>query len=206
MMQLRKVILANFNIESKIVAVSLGDKIIQEDDTVLVTDVSLPDDAEARVKTLRAEGKKWYVTVAYHPESKLPFALFCHTNNKEKNAQTLDAVERLLVLAEQSGILAEHIDDLKQKIINDNNVTKLTRVISLLLRHRVKIKHIVFTLDQMESIFVGSFLFQIKKFLAQYVKNGEKVEGGKCSDCGSTNLIFSEGCSVCADCGSSKCG
>lgn len=198
--------MANFNIEKKIVSVYLGDKAVEQDQQVIVTDVSLPEDAEAVVKTLRAEGKKWYVTVAYHPDSKLPFALFCHTNNKEKSAQTDDAVERLLTLAKESGILPEHITDLESKIVNDNNVTKLTRVISLLLRHRVKIKNVVSTLDRMESIFVGSFLFQIKKLLATFIKNGEKIEGGVCSDCGSTNLIFSEGCSVCADCGSSKCG
>lgn len=206
MMQSRRGTLGSFNIDKKIVSVYLGDKEIKLDDKVIITDVALPDDAEARVKTLRAEGKKWYVTVAYHPESKLPFAMFCHTNNKEKTATTSDAVERLLTLAKSSGILDEHIQTLEQKISLDNNVTKLTRVISLLLRHRVQIKNIVYTLDQMDTVFAGSFLFQIKKFLSAYVKNGEKVEGGKCNDCGSTNLIFSEGCSVCADCGSSKCG
>jgi len=206
MTQLRRVTLGSFNIDKKIVSVHLGDKEVKLDDKVIITDVALPDDAEARVKTLRAEGKKWYVTVAYHPESKLPFAMFCHTNNKEKSVTTSDAVERLLTLAKSSGILDEHIQNLEQKISTDNNVTKLTRVISLLLRHRVQIKNIVYTLDQMDTVFAGSFLFQIKKFLSTYVKNGEKVEGGKCNDCGSTNLIFSEGCSVCSDCGSSKCG
>jgi hypothetical protein len=193
--------------EKKIVAVRLGDKEDKKSfDKVLVTDVQLPVDAKARVKTLKAEGKKWYMTVAYHPESELPFALFCHTNSKEKSTQTSDAVERLLKLARDSGILEEHIQSLETKMNQDNNVSKLTRVISLLLRHRVNIKNIVFALDQMEDIFVGSFLFQLKKFLSQYVMDGEKVEGGKCGDCGSTHLQFSEGCVVCMDCGSSKCG
>lgn len=198
--------MGSFNIDKKIVSVHLGDKTVEKDLQVLVTDVKLPAEVEAKVKTLKAEGKKWYVTITKHPESKLPFALFCHTNSKEKTAQTSDAVERLLTLARDSGILEEHINNLENKISAENNVGKLTRVLSLLLRHQVKIKNIVFTLDQMEEIYVGSFLFQIKKLLASYVTNGEKVEGGKCNDCGSTNLIFSEGCSVCADCGSSKCG
>lgn len=195
-------------ITNKIQSVRLGDYSLSktEDASVIVTDVSLPDDTPARVKTLRAEGKKWYVTVAYHPDSNQPFALFCHTHNKEKGAQTSDAVDRMISLARKSGILEEHVVKLEEKILNENNVTKLTRTISLLLRHRVPIKNIVRTLDQMEDIFVGSFLFQIKKFLSQYVKDGEKVEGGKCNDCGSENLQYSEGCMVCMDCGSSKCG
>lgn len=200
--------MASFNIDGKIVSVRLGDKVEKKEefDCVLATDVQLPVDAKARVKTLKAEGKKWYMTVAYHPDSELPFALFCHTNHKEKTAQTSDAVERLTSLARKAGILEEHVANLEQKMVSDNNVSKLTRVISLLLRHRVKIKDIVFALDQMEDIFVGSFLFQLKKFLSAYIKDGEKVEGGKCLDCGSENLQYSEGCMVCMDCGSSKCG
>lgn len=200
--------MASFNIDGKIVSVRLGDKAEKKEDfdCVLATDVQLPVDAKARVKTLKAEGKKWYMTVAYHPDSELPFALFCHTNHKEKTAQTSDAVERLTSLARKAGILEEHVANLEQKMVSDNNVSKLTRVISLLLRHRVKIKDIVFALDQMEDIFVGSFLFQLKKFLSAYIKDGEKVEGGKCLDCGSENLQYSEGCMVCMECGSSKCG
>lgn len=200
--------MASFEITNKITSVHLGDKKEKalEFDKVIITNVPLPDDAQARVKTLKAEGKKWYVTVVYHPESTLPFAMFCLTNNKEKTAQTSDAVERLLVLARKSGILEEHVVSLEDKMLADSNVNKLTRAISLLLRHRVPIQNIVFTLDQMDNIFVGSFLFQIKKFLSFYVKDGLKVEGGTCGDCGSDHLIYSEGCMTCASCGSSKCG
>lgn len=197
--------MANFKIDKKITSVKLGDIINQDNQEVLVTDVQLPDDAVARLKTLKAEGKKWYLTVAYHPNSELPFAMFCHTNNSEKSAQTSDATTRLISLARKSGILEEHVVDLEAKIFHDNNVSKLTRVISLLLRHRVKIVTIVKELDKMEDIYVGSFLFQIKKFLSQYIKDGENVEGETCSNCGSSKLIYSEGCMQCADCGSSKC-
>lgn len=197
--------MANFKINKKITSVKLGETANQENTDVLVTDVKLPDDAVARLKTLKAEGKKWYLTVAYHPNSELPFAMFCHTNHNEKSAQTSDATTRLITLARKSGILEEHITDLESKISQDNNVSKLTRVISLLLRHGVKTLSIVKELDNMEDIYAGSFLFQIKKFLSQYIKDGEKVEGETCSNCGSSKLIYSEGCMQCADCGSSKC-
>lgn len=173
---------------------------------VIVTDVSLPDDVPARMKTLRAEGKKWYLTVAYLPDSEEPFALFCATNHYEKSAQTSDAVDRLIALARRKGILEDHVVDLIKKIEHDNNVNKLTRTISLLLRHKVSIKNIVSELNQMQDVFVGSFLFQIKKFLSQYIREGEKAEGVVCESCGSTNVVFSEGCFMCKDCNSSKCG
>ena len=196
------------NISEKIVSVHLKKPSVEQDDSeqVIVTDVKLPSDAPARMKTLRADGKKWYLTVVYHPDSEKPFALFCTTNHKEKSAQTSDAVERLLTLARDKGILEEHISALEEKTSQDNNINKLTRTISLLLRHKVSIVNIVAALDSMEDVFVGSFLFQIKKFLAAYIKDGQKVEGGKCDECGSNNVVYSEGCLQCIDCGSGKCG
>ena len=179
---------------------------LDAEEKVIVTDVKLPADAPARMKTLRADGKKWYMTVVYHPESEKPFALFCTTNHAEKTAQVSDAVERLINLARTKGILEEHIGHLEDKINKDNNINKLTRTISLLLRHNVSIVNIVSALDRMDDIFAGSFLFQVKKFLSAYIKDGESVEGGKCDECGSTNIVYSEGCLQCVDCGSGKCG
>jgi len=195
-------------IDKKIVSYRVNKPNVELDseERVIVTDVKLPHDAPARMKTLRADGKKWYMTVVYLPETEKPYALFCSTNNKEKTAQTSDAVDRLINLARSKGILEEHISHLEEKTSGDNNVNKLTRSISLLLRHNVSIINIVSVLDQMEDIFVGSFLFQVKKFLQQYIKDGQKVEDGKCDDCGSKNVIYVEGCFQCVDCGSGHCG
>lgn len=171
----------------------------------LATDIPLPSDAPARVKTLRADGKKWYVTVAYLPNSEQPFVIFCHTNHKEKTAPVEDAVGLLIDLAKAHGILDEYIRNLEDKILQDNNVSKLTRTISLLLRHQVDMRKIVQALDQVENVFVGSFFFQIKKFLAQHIKEGEEVEGSICAECRGP-LVYSEGCKTCTNCGHSKCG
>lgn len=194
------------NIENKIVSVRLKNKVSIDEEKVIVTDVKLPSDAPARMKTLRADGKKWYMTVVYLPNSEVPYALFCSTNNREKGAQTNDAVDRLLSLARSKGILEEHVKQLEEKMDQDNNVNKLTRSISLLLRHRVGMASIVNELETVDNVFVGSFLFQIKKFLSQYIKDGEKVEGKTCGECGSKNLIFTEGCMKCVDCGTGACG
>lgn len=197
--------MASFNLSGKIVKYELV-KEDEVDEKVIVTDVKLPDDSPARMKTLRADGKKWYLTIVYHESTEKPFALFCHTNHPEKTAQTSNAVNVLLDLAGSSGILKEHIEQLNDKISNENNVGKLTRTISLLLRHNVPIYKIVGKLDTVEDMMVGSFLFQIKKFLSQYIKEGQKAEGVTCSECGGTNVVFTEGCYQCKDCFSSKCG
>jgi hypothetical protein len=191
--------------KSKIAKFELvGKEEVVDREEIIKEDVKLPDDSPARMKTLRAEGKKWYLTVVYHETTEQPFAMFCHTNSHDKSTQTSDAVERLVKLARKKKIQKKHIDATLEKTNVDSNVSKLTRIISLLLRHGVLIKNIVAELDRMEDIFVGSFLFQVKKFLSQYIHNGEEVEGSVCSECGGT-LVFSEGCMSCRDCGNSKC-
>lgn len=193
-------------IDKKIVNVSLKkDTNVDDKEVVLATDVKLPDDAPARMKTLRSENKKWYLTVVFHEDTNKPFALFVRTNNKEKTVQTSDAMVRLEALARRKGILEEHIDKTIEKCEHETNVDKLARFISLLLRHGVSIKNIVACLDEMEDVIVGSFLFQIKKFLSQYIKDGAVVETEKCSECGGV-LVYSEGCMMCRECGNSKCG
>lgn len=193
-------------ITQKIVSVKLNNvKPVDLEEHIKVTDVPLIDDAPARMVTLKAEDKKWYLTVVYLPNTETPFALFCHTNNVEKTATTYDAIDRLVLLAKRKGILDRHINIMIEKSEHGSNVTKLTRTISLLLRHGVLIKNIVSVLDSMDDIYVGSFLFQIKKFLSQYIQDGEVVQGERCDKCQGT-LIFSEGCMLCRDCGHSKCG
>ena len=175
------------------------------DEEIIVEEVKMSTSSPAIVKILRAEGRKWYLTVVEAPNSHRPYALFAHTNNPEKGVTTNDALERIIALARKKGIKEQYITNLEEKIQNENNVSKITRALSLLLRHGVLIKNIVYELNKIEDVFVGSFLFQITKFLTQYIKDGTKVDGAECQSCGSKNVEFSEGCYKCVNCGSSKC-
>lgn len=181
----------------------------KEDETteeeIILDDVKLPDSAPAVMKTIRAEGKKWYLTIVYHENNNRPFALFVKTNARETSVRTNNAIELLMQLVKAKGIKQCHIDDVVNKINTDDNASKITRIISFLLRHGVLIKNIVCTLDKIEDVYAGSFIFQIKKFLQTYIKEGDKVEGVVCDGCGSDQIVYSEGCFKCNQCGSSKC-
>ena len=194
----------NYKLEGNIVGWGVNQTSLVEE--VVVTDnVKLPADAPARMKTLKSEGKKWYLTTVYHSSDDVqPFALFCQTNCHEKTITTSDAVDRLLALARSKGILEEHVASTEDKISKVANVDKLTRSISLLLRHGVLVKNVVSCLDDIEDIYVGSFLFAIKKFLSAYIRNGD-TSAQDCSSCGGVQ-VYSEGCLTCRDCGHSKCG
>ncbi|MDD4242824.1 MAG: adenosylcobalamin-dependent ribonucleoside-diphosphate reductase [Bacilli bacterium] len=176
-----------------------------EDEEIILDHVHLPKTLPATMTTIRAENRKWYITTTWNSEQTRPQAIFVHTNSPEKGVTTEDVIERLTELARKKGIPEEHIALNIEKMQPDNNSTKIARMISLCLRHGVFIKSIIFALDSIENVSCTSFLFQIKKYLSGFIKNGEIVEGERCSECGS-KLVFQESCRVCLNCGWSKCG
>lgn len=177
----------------------------ESEEEVILEDIKLPDNLPAMLKTLRAEGRKWYLTVILNEQQTNPVALFVQTNHSEKSVLAEDTVERLTVLAREKGIPEKHISDTLIKCQHDSNATKVCRMISLCLRHGVLIRNIVGELDKVACI-AGTFVFHVRKYLASFIKDGEKVSNEKCQSCGSTNVVYQEGCKVCANCGSSKCG
>ena len=81
-----------------------------------------------------------------------------------------------------------------------------TRTISLALRHEVPIQYVVEQLQKDKHSDMFSFAKTISRVLKVYIKDGTTVSGRTCQNCGSTDLIYQEGCQTCASCGSSKCG
>lgn len=175
------------------------------DEEIILDDVKLPNKMPAVLTTFRAEGKKWYVTTVMNQSQTRPVALFVKTNVREHNPSTFDAMDHLLELARTKGIPDKWIEKLEKQVGSDDNPTKIARCIGLNLRHGVLIKNIVAALDKVEQAYVGTFVFQIKKYLSSFIQDGETVEDEKCIDCGG-KIIYSEGCKKCISCGSSKCG
>jgi len=176
------------------------------DEEIILEDVKLPIQSPSVTNIIRADGKKWYLTVLMNEQQNRPVAFFVHTNHYEKGTTTEDAISLLLALARLKGIPEKWIKETERKFSQDTNTTKIARAISLNLRHGVLIKNVVSTLNSVDNAYVGSFVYQIKNFLSHYIKDGEKVENEKCLECGNTNIIYSEGCKKCYSCGSSKCG
>lgn len=176
-----------------------------EDEEIILDNVKIPDSLPAQLKTLRAEGRKWYLTVIQNETQTRPVALFVQTNAHEKSIIANTAVENLLALARFKGIPEDHVVNVESKMSSDNNASKICRSISLCLRHGVSIKSIVAKLDKTDCL-VGSFVFHVRKYLASLIKDGELVADEKCLECGSEKVVYQEGCKVCKNCGSSKCG
>ena len=177
----------------------------QSEEEIILEEIRLPDSLPATLKTIKSEGRKWYLTVIMNDVGTKPVALFVQTNANEKTITANDAVERLEELARSKDIPGKYIDETMAKVAGDNNPTKIARMISLCLRHGVLIRNVVAALEKVDCI-AGSFVFHIRKYLATFIKDGEKVSGEKCMECGSEHVVYQEGCKVCKNCGSSKCG
>ncbi|MGB8489725.1 MAG: adenosylcobalamin-dependent ribonucleoside-diphosphate reductase [Bacteroidales bacterium] len=81
------------------------------------------------------------------------------------------------------------------------------KLISGVLRHEMPIQDVV-TLVQslkLDSESINNWKNGVERALKKYIPNGTKAKG-KCGECGSDNLVYQEGCLICKDCGSSKCG
>lgn len=82
---------------------------------------------------------------------------------------------------------------------------EFSRIVSLSLRHGAPVQYLVEQLQKDDEGDLYSFSKVLARVLKTYIKDGVKIKS-KCSNCGSTNLIYQEGCLVCTDCGHGKCG
>ncbi len=59
---------------------------------------------------------------------------------------------------------------------------------------------------QLDNESINTWKNGVERALKKYIPNGTKAKKGLCESCGSENLTYQEGCLICADCGTSKCG
>ncbi|HUX57683.1 MAG TPA: adenosylcobalamin-dependent ribonucleoside-diphosphate reductase [Bacteroidales bacterium] len=81
------------------------------------------------------------------------------------------------------------------------------KLISGVLRHEMPISDVVNLIIslRLDSESINNWKNGVERALKKYIPNGTKAKG-KCGECGSENLVYEEGCLICKDCGSSKCG
>ena len=81
------------------------------------------------------------------------------------------------------------------------------KLISGVLRHEMPIADVVNLIQslRLDSESINNWKNGVERALKKYIPNGTKAKG-KCGECDSENLVYEEGCLICKDCGSSKCG
>jgi len=82
------------------------------------------------------------------------------------------------------------------------------KLISGVLRYNMPIDRVIRLVGdlQLDTESINTWKNGVARALKKYIPNGTKANGHKCTNCGSENVIYQEGCLICTDCGSSKCG
>ncbi|MDA3882696.1 MAG: adenosylcobalamin-dependent ribonucleoside-diphosphate reductase [Bacteroidales bacterium] len=91
----------------------------------------------------------------------------------------------------------------------DKEYWNYAKLISGILRHRMPIESVVNLVSSMsiDGETINTWKNGVERALKKYIPDGTKVSSGqKCPECGSTNLLYQEGCLTCPDCGASRCG
>ncbi len=91
----------------------------------------------------------------------------------------------------------------------DKEYWNYAKLISSVLRHGMPIEGVVrlVTSLHLDSDNINTWRNGVERALKRYIPDGTKVKkGAKCQECNSDTLIYQEGCLLCTNCGSSKCG
>ncbi|MDZ7633711.1 MAG: adenosylcobalamin-dependent ribonucleoside-diphosphate reductase [Bacteroidales bacterium] len=80
------------------------------------------------------------------------------------------------------------------------------RLISGVLRYGMPAKDVVELVSSMklDNESINTWKNGVERSLKRYIPDGTKAKG-RCENCGSTSLVYQEGCLRCTDCGASKC-
>jgi len=97
------------------------------------------------------------------------------------------------------------VEDITESFDNPDN-SAFTRIISLSLRHGANVKYLVEQIQKDKNSSMFSFAKGISRILKKYIPDGTPASDKICLDCGAAAVVFEEGCMICKNCGSSKCG
>jgi ribonucleoside-diphosphate reductase alpha chain len=91
----------------------------------------------------------------------------------------------------------------------DKEFWNYARLISGVLRNGMPIIDVINLIEglHLNSETINTWKNGVERALKRYIPDGtEAKQGEKCAECGSTQIIYEEGCLKCRNCGSSKCG
>lgn len=151
------------------------------------------------IHTTVSKGIKWNVIVGIL-DSK-PYEVFAIPHFTNETELELCKIKRGRYDLLKDG--DTYSEDITSHITDEQDV--LTRMVSTALRHGADITFIVEQLNKSHGD-ITSFSKAIARTLKKYIDEKKMVSRAACTECGSNNIVFEEGCLSCKECGSSKCG
>lgn len=82
------------------------------------------------------------------------------------------------------------------------------KLISGVLRYGMPIDQVLKLVGglELDSQSINTWKMGVERALKKYLPNGMKAKGQVCPNCGQETLVYQEGCLICTNCGTSRCG
>ena len=82
------------------------------------------------------------------------------------------------------------------------------KLISGVLRYGMPIDQVLKLVGglELDSTSINTWKNGVERTLKKYMPNGAVASGQRCPNCGAETLVYKEGCLICKNCGTSKCG
>ena len=176
-----------------------------------------PEELKCKVEQFKNEKKDWIALIGLLEDS--PYEIFTGVRDIDEFPIPSSVKEGVIIKVRQEDGTSRYDFRYVDSYGYTNTLGGLSRVfdkeywnygrlISGYLRSGMPIHEIINIIEGLTFTNRGlsSWKSGVIRALKVFIKDGTKVEGAKCSNCGSTNVVYESGCSVCRDCGSSKCG
>lgn len=161
-----------------------------------------PKSILCKVHQSTSKGKKWLIVVGMLEDK--PYEVFGVENTWDLPKGILEGTLTKASRGRYELVIPDviTIDNIAKGMTDEE--AAVTRLTSGMLRHGANIKFVVEQLNKTEGD-MQSFNKVIARNIKKYIPEEEEVTGVTCDNCGSTNIVYQEGCQMCADCGTSKC-
>ncbi len=82
------------------------------------------------------------------------------------------------------------------------------KLISGVLRYGMPIDQVLKLVGglELDNHSINTWKMGVERALKKYLPNGTHAEGRRCPNCGEETLVYQEGCLICTNCGTSRCG
>jgi len=174
-----------------------------------------PVSLECDIHQVNVSGEAWTILVGLDDETGIPYEIFGGKSSKislpkkykkgitrkgAKNQDNNSIYDLIIGQGEDQIIIRDIVNVFENPTQGD-----FTRAFSLMLRHEIAIHFIVDQMQKDKNSELYSFSRVMARVLKKYIIDGTKIKQ-KCTNCGSDELAYIEGCLTCQSCGNSKCG
>ena len=176
-----------------------------------------PEELDADVVRFQNNREKWIAFIGLIDNR--PYEIFTGLVDDEEGLLVPRSVNRGKIIKRKDGEESRYdfqytnkrgykttMEGLSHKF--DPEMWNYAKLISGTLRHGMPIHKVVELVSslQLNDESINTWKAGVARALKKYIPDGTKAEGAECSNCGSHNVIYQEGCLTCPDCGHSKCG